>query len=318
MGDPPPLIIPMNRSDRALATCVAVAIVAGCASAQRPVVAAAAPAPAPEVLLRLDDVGMNHSVNLAVEKVAATKIPFSVSVLFACPWYQEAVEILRRNPQVAVGVHLALNSEWRNYRWGPVLGKGGVPSIVDSVGYFQASGEAFLASHYDLGEVERELSAQVERALASGLRISYVDGHMGTAFATPQLRAVTERVAKKYGLGISTYFGEDYFTLWGEPVASKKPVFLAHLANAKRDTVNLVEVHVAEQTPEMEVIFDMNAPEQNSPGAGVMAHRYAELQTMLSPELADLVRTGKIRLVTYQTMMTRVGPAGLGAPRPVM
>jgi predicted glycoside hydrolase/deacetylase ChbG (UPF0249 family) len=168
---------------------------------------------APEVLLRLDDIGMNHSVNLAVEKVAATGMSFSVSLLFACPWYQEAVEILKKYPQVTVGVHLALNSEWRNYGWGPVLGKGGAPSLVDSVGYFLPSGDAFLASKYDLGEVERELSAQVERALRSGLRITYVDAHMGMAEATPQLREVEERVAKKYGLGISTYFGESYYSL---------------------------------------------------------------------------------------------------------
>jgi predicted glycoside hydrolase/deacetylase ChbG (UPF0249 family) len=296
-------------------TVATIALLAACASPQRGVVAQPSPSAAPEVLLRLDDVGMNHSVNMAIEEVAATKMPFSVSVLFACPWYQEAVEILKKNPQVAVGVHLALNSEWRNYRWGPVLGKGGVPSLVDSVGYFHSSGEQFLASHYDLGEVERELSAQVERALASGLKISYVDAHMGTALANPQLREVTERVARKYGLGISTYFGEDYFTLWGEPVAAKKSSLLAHLANAKRDAVNLVEVHVAERTPEMEVIYDMNAPEQNAPGAGVVAHRKAELETMLSPELAELVRTGKIRLVTYQTMMTRIGPQGLRRPR---
>jgi chitin disaccharide deacetylase len=274
----------------------------------------AAPEIAPEVLLRLDDVGMNHSVNLAIAKVAATGMPFSVSVLFACPWYQEAVEILKKHPQVTVGVHLALNSEWRNYRWGPVLGKGGVPSLVDGVGYFLPSSEAFLASKYDLGEVERELSAQVERALASGLRITYVDAHMGTAVATPQLREVVERVANKYGLGISTYFGESYFSLWGVPVGSKKSEFLAHLANPARDSVNLIEVHVAERTPEMEVIFDMNAPSQNVPGAGVVAHRKAELETMLSPELAALVRSGRIRLVTYQQLVARTGTAGMRRP----
>src|SRR3954469_19256075 len=260
---------------------------------------------APEVLFRLDDIGMNHSVNLALEEVAKTGMPFSATILFACPWYQEAVEILRKHPDIAVGVHLALNSEWRNYRWGPVLGKGGVPSLVDSVGYFLPSTSAFLASKYDLGEVERELSAQVERALASGLKITYVDAHMGMAEATPQLREVEERVAKKYGLGISTYFGESYFTLWGQPVASKKSAFLAHLANARRDSVNLIEVHVAERTPEMEVIFDMNAPSQNAPDAGVVAHRKAELETMLSPELAALVKSGKIRLVTYQQLVAR-------------
>ena len=293
-------------------TCVAVTLLM--AIAALPHALHAQRADAPEVLLRLDDIGMNHSVNMAVEKVAATGMPFSVSLLFACPWYQEAVEILKKYPQVTVGVHLALNSEWRNYRWGPVLGKGGVPSLVDSDGYFLPSSQAFLASKYDLGEVERELTAQVERALRSGLKITYVDAHMGMAEGTPQLRGIEERVAKKYGLGISTYFGESYFTLWGEPVASKKSALLRHLASARRDSVNLIEVHVAERTPEMEVIFDMNAASQNAPGAGVVDHRKAELETMVSPELAEMVRSGKIRLVTYQQLVARTGVAGMRPP----
>ncbi|OLC77203.1 MAG: hypothetical protein AUH78_04970 [Gemmatimonadetes bacterium 13_1_40CM_4_69_8] len=116
-----------------------------------------------------------------------------------------------------MGVHLALNSEWKGYRWGPVLGKEAVPTLVDSVGYFTPSTEQFLARKYDLGEVERELSAQVERALKSGLKISYVDYHMGTAVATPQLPAVVERIAQKYGLGILRYFGEAYHTMFDTP-----------------------------------------------------------------------------------------------------
>lgn len=297
---------------------VAVVALAGAAVPLRPLPAQRATpptAPAPEVLFRLDDVGMNHAVNLAITRVAATGLPFSASVLFACPWYQEAVEVLKRHPQVAVGVHLALNSEWRNYRWGPVLGKGGVPSLADSVGYFRPSRDGFLGSRYDLGEVERELSAQVERALASGLRITYVDAHMGTAFATPQLREVTERVARKYGLGISTYFGESYVSLWGVPVPEKQSALLARIADAPTDSVRVVEVHVAERTPEMAVIYDMNAPAQNTPGAGVVDHRAAELAAMLSPELAAAVRSGKVRLVTYQGLVARAGTAGMRRPR---
>jgi predicted glycoside hydrolase/deacetylase ChbG (UPF0249 family) len=304
--DPPA----MTRPHRLAAAFLVLAAIA-CAPRARPVQRSAAP----EVLLRLDDIGMNHSVNLAAEKVAATGMPFSASVLFACPWYQEAVEILKKYPHVTVGVHLALNSEWRNYRWGPVLGKGGAPSLVDSVGYFIPSNDAFLASDYDLGEVERELSAQVERALASGLKITYVDAHMGTAFATPELREVTERIAKKYGLGISTYYGESYFSLWGVPVGSKKSELLSRLASSAPDSVTVIEVHVAERTPEMEVIFDMNAPEQNAPGAGVVEHRKAELETMLSRELAELVRSGGIRLVTYQQLVARAGTGGMRRPQ---
>ena len=269
----------------------------------------------PEVLLRLDDVGMNHSVNSAIARVAETGIPFSVSVMFACPWYQEAVEILRKNPQIAVGVHLTLNSEWRNYRWGPVLGKTAVPTLVDSVGYFLPSTEQFLARKYDLGEVERELSAQMDRAMASGLKISYIDHHMGTAVATPELRVVLEGVAKKYGVGISRYFGESYHTMFDTPIEAKKHEFLALLASADPARTNLVVVHAAQRTPEMDVLFDNNNAAQNSTDGlpQVARHRQSELEMLLSPEFADVVRAGTVRLVTYQQVIARAG--GVSAMR---
>jgi len=267
-------------------------------------------------VLRLDDIGMNHSVNMAVEKVAATGMPFSVSVLFVAPWYQEAVEILRKNPQVTVGVHLALNSEWRGYRWGPVLGKAGVPSLVDSVGYLRPSVEDFLATKYDLGEVERELNAQMDRAVASGLKIAYVDTHMGTARSTPQLREVLERVARKYHVGISTYFDESSNEIWGVKPEEKKSQFLALLAKSSPNKPNLQVMHVAERTPEMDAIYDQNAAEQNVPGAKVVDHRSAELATLLSPELAQLWKSGKIRLENYGELIARVGLSSMHAPAP--
>jgi len=61
----------------------------------------------------------------------------------------------------------------------------------------------------------------------------------------------------------------------------------------------------------------MNAPEQNAPGAGVVDHRKAELEAMLSPELAELVKTGKIRLINYQQLIARAGgPDRMRMPAP--
>jgi predicted glycoside hydrolase/deacetylase ChbG (UPF0249 family) len=271
---------------------------------------------APELLLRLDDIGMNHSLNLAMKEVAERGIPFSTSVLFVGPWYQEAVEILRQHPDVSVGVHLALNSEWKYYRWGPVLGQAAVPSLVDSVGYFRPSVESFIQSRYDLGEVERELDAQIQRALKSGLKIDYVDFHMGTAAATPELRAIVERLAKKHGLGISYYFGENSHELWGEPVDRKLPRFLEYLAAMKKDQPNLVVFHVAERTPEMDALVDMNAEQQNVSGGGpgVSRHRHAELQALLSPEFAAWLRDGKARAITYRDLIAREGLDSMKVP----
>jgi predicted glycoside hydrolase/deacetylase ChbG (UPF0249 family) len=269
----------------------------------------------PELLVRIDDIGMNHSVNLALAQLAETGVPLSASVMFACPWYQEAVEILSKSPQIAVGVHLVLNSEWKYYRWGPVLGKEAVPSLVDSVGYFLSSSEQFLAHAYDLGEVERELSAQVERALRSGLKISYVDYHMGTAVSTPELRAVVERIADKYGLGISNYFGEIYHTMFDTPIAEKRSAFRAYVDSLTPGHTNLVVIHVAQSTPEIRALVDMNNATQNTAaGEPLMSqHRQAELDMLL--QFARGPASRKVTLVNYAGLIARLGRSSMRRPQ---
>jgi chitin disaccharide deacetylase len=49
-------------------------------------------------------------------------------------------------------------------------------------------------------EVERELRAQIERALALGIRPTHLDSHMGALFGSPELFAVYAKVAREYRL----------------------------------------------------------------------------------------------------------------------
>jgi predicted glycoside hydrolase/deacetylase ChbG (UPF0249 family) len=264
----------------------------------------------PQLLIRLDDIGMNHSVNMAMEQVAKTGMPFSASVQFACPWYQEAVAILKKNPQISVGVHLTLTSEWRYYRWGPVLGKEAVPSLVDGVGYFRQSTGDFAKGGYKMDEVERELSAQIGRAQASGLKITYIDPHMGVALSTPAMRALTEKLAHKYKLAISplstvSYFGETYLEMWGEPVATKKKAFLVYVSRKLNPTrPNLVVIHVAQMGPEMDALFDMNASMMNTKEGNPLTsyHRQTELNMLLSPEFKAM-HGKKFMAINYEEML---------------
>jgi chitin disaccharide deacetylase len=96
-------------------------------------------------------------------------------------------------------LHLTLTSEWKTYRWGPLQSKEQVPSLFDPSGYLW-SDTPQAASHLQAGEVERELRAQVERALAMGIHPTHLDSHMGALFARPDLFGVYVKIAQEYKL----------------------------------------------------------------------------------------------------------------------
>jgi chitin disaccharide deacetylase len=254
----------------------------------------------PILLIRIDDLGMSHAVNMAAKELFETGIPISASVMFACPWYQEAVEILKQYPDVAVGIHLTLNSEWKYYKWGPVAGRTAVPTLVDDEGLFFPSTALFLENEPDPGEVETELRAQIERAVQSGLHIDYVDFHMGTAVSTPELRALTGKLAEEYGLAMSSEFIQSYDSgIYFVPYEEKGDSLVSLVGHLKPGEKRLLVSHVAFDTPEMSALVDLNPhglPEMSK-------HRQAELKALTSTDFRDALKKHNVRLLTYRDLL---------------
>ncbi len=265
----------------------------------------------PEILIRCDDIGMCHAVNSAISEVLETGLPISASVMFACPWYQEAVDILKMYKNVSVGVHLTLNAEWKTYRWGPVAGKSSVPSLVDKEGFFFPSRATLFANNPTLPDIERELRAQIERALRSGLTIDYVDYHMGAAMQTVATREIVEKLAREYNLGISRYFGEvDVEGWYASGIESKKDTLLQRVRTLEPGAIKLFVFHVGLATPEMNALIDLNpfGPKDMS------RHRQAELQALVSPEFRLLLTERNVRMVTYAHLKKDVGIENMQRP----
>lgn len=264
-----------------------------------------------EMLLRCDDIGMSHSVNIAAEKLIETGIPFSASVMFTCPWYQEAIDILKDVPQVSVGIHLTLNAEWKNYRWGPVIGKEAVPSLVDEFGFFFPSRAKLYENNPTLEDIETELRAQIERAMNSGIEITYIDYHMGTAVDKPEYRRIVEKLADEYELAISRYFGEkDSDTMYNDPIESKADSLQKYLGELKSDSLNLFVAHIAVNNPEMQAMIDLNPFGLEKMGA----HREAELNALLSQNFREALKTNDIKLINYKDLVERIGLENMKSP----
>ncbi|PIS27672.1 MAG: hypothetical protein COT43_09150 [Candidatus Marinimicrobia bacterium CG08_land_8_20_14_0_20_45_22] len=267
--------------------------------------------PSVGLILRCDDIGMTHTVNVAIQRVIESGLPVSTSVMFVCPWYQEAVDILKAHPEVSVGIHLTLNAEWKNFRWGPVVGVCAAPSLVDTCGYFFPSRASFEGNHPKIDEIEKELRAQIERGIASGLKIDYVDYHMGTAVSKPEYRRIVEKLAAEYRLGISRYFGEvDAPSIYALNPSVKPDSLVAIVKRLPTGRLNLLVFHIGLENTEMDAMIDMN-----SFGLSNMSrHRNGELNALMSTDFRNILWTGKYHLMTYRDVIRKVGLVNMKSP----
>src|SRR5688572_1178871 len=85
------------------------------------------------LIVRGDDMGYTHSGNKGIIKSYKEGIETSIEVIVPSPWFPEAVKLLKQNPGVDVGIHLAITSEWDNIKWRPLSD---CASLKDSNGYF--------------------------------------------------------------------------------------------------------------------------------------------------------------------------------------
>ena len=153
------------------------------------------PADAKLLIVHADDLGMAHSVNAATIKAFESGLVNSGSIMVPCPWLPEIAAFARSHPEADLGLHLTLTSEWRSYRWGPVLSKDRVSSLLDNNGYFYPT-ESEAASHAKATEVESEIRAQIERARAVGIKPTHLDSHMGTLYQNKTLFEILLRVGR--------------------------------------------------------------------------------------------------------------------------
>ena len=160
------------------------------------------------IVVHADDLGETHAVDAAAIKAIEGGTINSASLMVACPWFPEMADYAKAHPDADFGLHLTLTSERVYYRWGPVAPRDKVPSLVDANGYFHHDWEQ--NEHINAKEVEIELRAQIERALAMGVRPTHLDSHQYRLIMSgKELFEAALRVAHEYKLPL--FVTRDWF-----------------------------------------------------------------------------------------------------------
>ena len=151
------------------------------------------------IILHADDIGMCDEANIsAVDYLLKQEIQ-SAAIMMPCPTAEAFTSWAVQNPSLDIGLHLTLTSEWKTYRWGSVADATEVPSLLDEDGMLWHE-VIDVVMHASAGEIEKEIRAQLEKAIALGLTPSHMDTHMGTLFGNHKYTAAYTKVAEEYGI----------------------------------------------------------------------------------------------------------------------
>ena len=266
------------------------------------------------VVVHADDIGMCHATVPAIAELMASSVVTSASVMVPCPWFFEAMEWHRRNPEFGLGVHLTLTSEWKHYRWGPVSTRVALTGLLDSQGCFHGT-VAAVRKQADRKAVRDEMGRQVELAERAGLHPTHIDNHMYVAMCNEFHQAYLEVACEREIPAFMTrvHGGSPDQQGWfrrrasdwldrGQPVfdhlrvvtrtadVANHDVFVRQVFDHLPAGLSCVLLHPAIDTPEIRRI------------TGDWQGRVADFEVFRQPSLREHIRRVGIHLISYQPL----------------
>jgi predicted glycoside hydrolase/deacetylase ChbG (UPF0249 family) len=153
------------------------------------------------LIVHADDAGFSHAADTAIISAYQKGVINSASIMVSCPWFPEIAAFAKKHPEMDWGIHLSLTAEWKNYKWGGVASSSEIPSLLNANGYFYDSNADFML-HAKVGEAEKEIRAQIDKAKVYGIKITHIDNHMGSVLLSADMITMYQRVGKSYGLPV--------------------------------------------------------------------------------------------------------------------
>jgi hypothetical protein len=240
----------------------------------------------------------------------------SAAVMVPCPWFPQAAAYCREHPQIDMGVHLTLTSEWDACRWGPISTRDRASGLIDDEGYFYRS-QPPVQEKADASAALIELKAQLEQALAAGVDVTHMDSHMGT-IAHPKFVPAYAELALEYRIpptvilrtdqiGFQKLGLDDAFSQLAlqviEQLEGQEVPLLDHVCGLRLD---LADERVQQAKQMMDSIpagithFYIH-PAHDTPELRAMSPdwpcRVADYQAFMSEELRDYIKNEGIQII---------------------
>ena len=257
------------------------------------------------LLVRADDAGSSWSSNMGCLKACTHGIARSVEVMMPCAWVPHAARLFNERPEIDVGIHLTLTSEWAAVRWRPLTD---ARSLVDEDGYFRPllmprpgdDRPSLQESDWSVDDVARELRAQIERGIAAFDNASHVSAHMAPHFSAFDQRVgeIVAELCQEFQLidvppehGISRFEG---YPKHPRSAERRVAAFVEQLGALNAGTYMFID-HPAVESPELRSTGHQGYED-------VLEDRTTCLAALVSEEVKAAVAARGIELIGYRDL----------------
>ncbi|MEO2142810.1 MAG: polysaccharide deacetylase family protein, partial [Flavobacteriaceae bacterium] len=153
------------------------------------------------LILHADDIGLSKSVNKASFNALQKRYISSGSVMMTCEYISEVGQFAIQNPEIDLGLHLTVTSEWKNYKWDGVLDPSETPSLINKKGELFNNKKKFILNA-DPEDLRKELQAQIDLSRSIGINPTHIDSHEGALFFDQDLFKVYLELGKENKLPV--------------------------------------------------------------------------------------------------------------------
>jgi predicted glycoside hydrolase/deacetylase ChbG (UPF0249 family) len=258
------------------------------------------------LIVNTDDFGMYHAINAAVLHSIEEGIASSCSLMVPCPWAPHAMHLLRQRPEIPFGIHLTLFCDTTHHRWGPLMAREKVPSLLDETGELFAPAEVSgLLAQARLEEVELEFRAQVDAVGGAGLTPTHLDWHCLADGGRDDILDLTVRLAEEYGLAVRVWLepGRQKMRRRGLPVNDHGFMDSFSLdIDGKSDRYAELLRDLPIGLSEWAVHPGLGNEESQVIDPGGWRVRRTDYEFLVSPEARELVQQEGIILIDYRTI----------------
>jgi hopanoid biosynthesis associated protein HpnK len=150
-----------------------------------------------KLIVAADDFGLTHRVNGAIGLACRDGVVTSASWMVTAAGFESAVEVARNEPMLDLGLHVNLTEG------SSVASPAKIPSLAGPTGFLYKHPVQLAAAIFRrkvrVADLEQELRAQIEKALASNLWLSHFDGHKHV-HVLPAVHRIIRKLGPEYGI----------------------------------------------------------------------------------------------------------------------